>query len=276
MTSQPPLRQEAGLDDAFQHFPASARSLRTAVLQRRNEVLEDSWKLWERLKIVGEGWEFLSIKATLSGFDLKFVDESKFFPELQTVSWVPFFEDDNWNRHYFGREHWPEEMRVTEDEVQSFNRLLEPQWREVEDAFLDAALEGREVIYAREGSPVERRVTRIPPDVWANFEVVDWKTGRARVPHSEHLLYGVCSVAVGAGKGDGPASFEQALALLTLENEKRISSSMPPLTIADTEAWAHRNGYSREVARALRNQLPERLKLRPGEKKKDRRSGPPA
>lgn len=250
--------------DVFQHFPLSARPIRQAVLDRLTEALEPFKNLPHQFQNVGAGWEYHSMRPTLDGLDLAFTG---FLPGLvETLHWTPVVEGYNGDLNPFDRDDWPSEIEITHDEVGMFNRKLSAIWSQIEGAFLDAALEGREAIYARIGSPVERSVTRIPPDVWANFQVVEWKTGRAQVTGTGHVVYGACSVALTPGADERHSSPEQALALLIRENEDRVSSGLPLLDIAETEAWAKREGYTREIARALRKQLPDSLKLARGQK----------
>lgn len=268
----------SGEEGVFQHFPLNARPMRQAVLERMNEALAAHDPLPEYLLAAIPGWGFKSISATLDGFDL--VLEPPFFPLSEVVSWRVPWEDDNGYHHSFSRDDWPADLRdlITHEEVEIFNRYFNRSLRSIEGAFLDAALAGKEAIYARIGSPVERSVTRIPPDVWANFSVADWKTGRARVPHTDHVIYGACAVAVsvpGAVPGaTGSMAHDQALALLVRENESRVSGGMPPLTIQETESWAAMEGLTREVARALRDRLPNHLKLAVGQKKRDLKPRP--
>jgi hypothetical protein len=252
---------------AFQNFPLAARPIHTAVLQRRNEAMAPFKAMPEHLKFIGSGWEFHSISASLTGLDVHF--EEGFLGGSSTVHWDPALEDHNGRWVPFDYHQWPSEIEVTSDEADQYNRKLSTIWRSIEGAFLDSALAGREAIYARIGSPVERSVTRIPADVWANFEVVNWKTGKAVVRETKDVLYGTCSVALSGSDPSIPSSNEQALALLIRENENRVASELPPLTIPETEAWARSEGLSREVARALREKLPESLKLKPGQKKGD-------
>lgn len=250
--------------DAFQHFPLSARPIRQAVIEARNEALEPFKAVPDRLNHVGNGWEFHSIKPSLMGFDVSF---EGFMPGFfATLNWLPAVEDYQGNLYDFDHEHWPSDIAVTHEEVGAWNRYLLRLWNAIEGAFLDAALDGREAIYARIGSPVERSVTRIPPDVWANFSVVDWKTGRAVVNGTDHVIYGACSVSVSRTDGGRSSTPEQALALLIRENEDRVGKGFAPLSIRETEAWARREGYTRDDARALRQQLPDALKLRRGQK----------
>lgn len=253
--------------DVFQHFPLSARPIRQAVIEARAEALTPFKQLPARLHHVGAGWEFHSMTPSLDGLDLYF--EGPFPGVGETLRWTPYVEGERGEGYPFDREHWPSEIEVAYDEVWTFNRHLKTIWNIVESAFLDAALEGREAIYARIGSPVERSVTRIPPDVWANFCVVDWKTGRAVVSGTNHVIYGACSVSVSRTTDARSSTPEQALALLTRENEDRVVGGLSPLNIAETEEWAKREGYTREDARALRKQLPDSLKLARGQKAAD-------
>lgn len=265
----------SGDEGVFQHYPLDARPILTAVLERMNEALEACEPLPRKLTEAFVDWNIVSLKATLSGFDLVF---DSFYPEAPiTVSWFETIEDFNGNVvGCFDRDDWPYPLRdwITHEEVGAFNAHLSRRLRAIEGAFLDAALAGKEAIYARIGSPVERGVTRIPPDVWANFSVVDWKTGGAVVPETPHVIYGACAVAVAPGLETGSKGHDQALALLTRENESRVSGGMPPLTIQETVEWAAREGLTREVARALRDQLPNHLKLSVGQKKRDLKARP--
>lgn len=261
----------SGDEGVFQHFPLNARPMRQAVLERMNEALEAHEPVPDYLMAALPGWECKSISATLEGLNLA-LEEREFEGFQETLSWCAPWEDERGNIRHFDWEEWPVRLRdvVTHDEAECFHRYLGRRWREIEDAFLDAALAGKEAIYARIGSPVERSVTRIPPDVWANFSVVDWKTGRAQVPYTDHVIYGACAVAVALpGAGTGSMAHDQALALLIRENESRVSGGMPPLTIQETERWAATEGLTREMARALRDRLPNHLKLAVGQKKRD-------
>lgn len=129
---------------------------------------------------------------------------------------------------------------------------------------------GEAEVYARPHSPLNLPL-RIAPDTWRHFTIVDWEAGTAFCTETGEKLFSVHVVDAKMGVGvDPPFSHEEGRELLVRLYADRSASGQPPMTMAETEAWANSKGLSRAFARDVRRTIPDAQKLRAGEKKRDR------
>lgn len=117
-------------------------------------------------------------------------------------------------------------------------------------------------LFARPHSALAK-ITHIPPDSWPHFSAVDWIGSIATCPFSNERLYSVRALEPESGAGlalKRPATIEDRMALQA-EFSRRVAVGEPPMTAAETEAWANRHGLNREFARETRRAVPDSQKL---------------
>lgn len=145
-------------------------------------------------------------------------------------------------------------------------------WTIMKGSLYDRIASGEATVYARLSGPLEADVSSIPNDVWEHFDMSDWRRGIATCRTTRTQLFSVHVVdprqrlaAVGC------RSAEEEFEALRIEFERRHAQALPPMTRRETDLWAAARGLPRSFAREARSRIPESQKLKPGEKRRDRR-----
>tara|TARA_R110002051_G_C8765671_1_gene502534 strand:+ start:1614 stop:2363 length:750 start_codon:yes stop_codon:yes gene_type:complete len=125
--------------------------------------------------------------------------------------------------------------------VYDINRKARSLWDEVIAGMFDRLLRGDETAYAREGSPVAGRFTKIPASAWRQLSIEDWGTGTA-ISDGGQPLFDIYLVGPGKPVGKpvmvGPAS--QAIVELYPDGRypdrkslaKEVAAHMGKLTVS--------------------------------------------